>query len=86
VIVQALVDYARYIKSNSRFIVTWHDKINVTWKNWDIGSGHINIWIEQGDVLLVKGRDNVVFILVITMVDKYDFFAQIIGVDYGHQR
>lgn len=65
-IVQALVDYARYIRSDSRFIVTWHNKIHITWKNWDLGQGRINIEVEQGDVLLVQGRENVIFFLVIT--------------------
>ncbi len=89
-IVQALVDYARYIRSDSRFIITWHSKIKVTWKNWDLGQGLINIRVELGDVLLVQGRDNVVFILVVTTSSRRrdehtvtDFFAQIIGADYG---
>ncbi len=86
-IVQALVDYARYIRSTSRCIVTWHHKIDVTWVNWDLGRGFINIKVEKGDILLVQGRDNTVFILVVTAVQHlktYRFFAQIIGVDYGH--
>ena len=65
VLLETQINYARTIINESRALLTWHKTIRLRWIDWNLGYGVINRRIEMGDVLLVKGRWNHIYILIV---------------------
>lgn len=59
---------------DTKALITFGNKTKIIWQDWDLGLGKINRRIQQGDVLLVKGKWFNVYILVVidTKPPEYD--------------
>jgi hypothetical protein len=51
--------------SESRALLTWRPGIRIQWIDWNLGYGIINRRVQMGDVLMVKGRWNNIYILIV---------------------
>lgn len=74
VLVEPQINYARLMAEDTKALITFGNKTKIIWQDWDLGLGKINRRIQQGDVLLVKGKWFNVYILVVidTKPPEYD--------------
>jgi hypothetical protein len=71
----------------NKMLLTWKREVKLKWTNWDLGLGICHYpKLTYGDVLLVRGKWNDVYALVVTETNKAQFRAQFVGVIWTNRK
>lgn len=71
----------------NRILLTWKSQVHIRWTNWDLGTGVCETpLLTLGDVLLVKGKWNDIYSLVVMETNGTQFRAQFAGVLWTNRK
>lgn len=78
VLIEPSINYARLIANDFRALLTWEKGIKIIWQDWNLGLGKINKRVQKGDILLMRGKNYNIYILVV-----YDVISPEVNINTG---